>query len=1040
MIPNRSNRPSVSGLVLALVALGGLAGLSGAVPSVPVVLQAPRPDQSTALPPPADPQATADAASMVAPCRVIARPYVLAADDTTIRVLGQVQNVGPLPATIDAVQVGWGGPATLAAIVLGTGAAIPVAATASPALVPLAEAGAAAIEPGGVLDVALTFELPAPDATWAPGPIAVLLHEGCEVALRPAVADSCPLVVERPVVDPAAPEVVLVGVANAGDEPVDLAMLELTWPVAENGPLAGIRLGEGQVVVPLDPILARSPGALDIGRWLGESAKLKPGADAVLALRFEHAAAATGYSISLTTRHGCLTTVSDWVAKPDCGLELRDFEPHGHAGHVKLLNRVGISQTLGVFDVFWSPEINGPLAQVLVDGKVVWDAGSTVSPATIRTFQRPVVIGPDASADVQLRFDPKNAAPMVVERRAGVGDDDPGPVAGGELGGDFTLLAGFDSGCQATFSTLRGDAGGCRVWAAEELAHREGAPENEVSASVLNSGSSALLRSLVLTWPERNGALTGVFLGATSLLAKPQAPGPVAFELRLEGANAVLVPRGTPARLRLTFARPAADGGYHALLGLADVAGRPCTEVAVSSPPATPECGMLSFDPVVRISGRYALLKLRNDSLDPLQISDLRIDWPRLQGMSLLRLNTVRLEDGPNERTIWSFDPALPLPTPPVTVRPNPIAGSATLRATSEVTLRLGFNANLQDTAEFRDALRAVVGFVEGCRVAFPPEGTRVTSRTFDFAGVIRDFPKRGESDTLFGCCWRIYDDRRATEQLVEVDPHSRFQPVSARPKRGDIVQVSTLVSPEGKLYARQIIFRTQRPEETVIGPIDKLDPPDVAPPDVPQHIGVNGDTVAIGERTDIPDVFALRIGARVAVRGIRTGRDTLDAIRVEALDTQSGNAVVVEGAVYDVLDGAEPGIRSVWLVDHQLIQIPDGVTIQGLPPGGKPGLGWEARIDGTQVDDVIRATGGQVLPPPEMHKLEGVLLTVPPGGLVGDWSIRTGAGVATFTVESSAVVNTRAAPVAPGMKVFAVVQGRGGEAPVAVSVRMEWP
>ena len=42
--------------------------------------------------------------------------------------------------------------------------------------------------------------------------------------------------------------------------------------------------------------------------------------------------------------------------------------------------------------------------------------------------------------------------------------------------------------------------------------------------------------------------------------------------------------------------------------------------------------------------------------------------------------------------------------------------------------------------------------------------------------------------------------------------------------------------------------------------------------------------------------------------------------------------------------------------------------------------------------------------------------------------------------METSAVVNTRAAPVAEGMLVRAVLRDNGVDTPVAVSVRMDWP
>ncbi|MFN0143291.1 MAG: hypothetical protein ACKVP6_07600, partial [Mycobacterium sp.] len=521
MIPDRSNRPAASGLALALVVLGGLAGFAGAVPGASFGSpSAPSADQATALPQPPASQATAEAAAAKAPCQVVAGPYSLTLAGSTVGVSVELQNVGLAPATLDAIEAGWSGNVVLSSLAFGSGTVVPAKPATSPALIPLAGSAPVIIAPGATLSMRLHFTRSDPEAGWAPGPIAVLVREGCVVALRPAPEASagvsaCPLSLTRPTPDAEVAERVAVRLRNQGTLPLDLAMLELAWPSETNGALVVLGLGDKSEVA-VDPALVRSPGALDFKRWFGDAATVAAGSEITLTLTFERPAAATGYAISVSTRQGCIASATDWLANPYCGLEIGFFEPRGYAAHAKVINRAGISQTLAVLDVFWTPTINGPLAQVVVDGKPVWQAGSAISPTSIRTFDRAVVIGPDSTAEIQLRFDPTAGMPAVdperaVLDRAGGSSDAPGPVAGSELGGDFTILAGFESGCQAGFSTLSGDASGCRVFAADQLIPRKDALRHEVAANVINTGSTAILRSLTLSWPKRNGNLTGVY-------------------------------------------------------------------------------------------------------------------------------------------------------------------------------------------------------------------------------------------------------------------------------------------------------------------------------------------------------------------------------------------------------------------------------------------------------------------------------------------------------------------------------------------------
>lgn len=364
------------------------------------------------------------------------------------------------------------------------------------------------------------------------------------------------------------------------------------------------------------------------------------------------------------------------------------------------------------------------------------------------------------------------------------------------------------------------------------------------------------------------------------------------------------------------------------------------------------------------------------------------------------------------------------------------------------MVLRLTFDPQPRDTPEFRESFKLTVGFAEGCRAAYPLDGARIASRTIDFVGVVRDLPRRAGGDTLFGCCWQVLDRQNRT-RLVEVDAYTRLLPGSIKPKRGDIVEISALELLDRKTYyAKQVTIRTRLPEETIVGQVSAMQPSEPSPTGPLRSLVVGGEPVAITDQTAIDDVRRVKVGARVMVRGTRDANQQLVAAEVEVLDPVTSEAVSIRGAVRDVADGAAPGVQAVWVVDHYAVEIPVGTVIEGLPPSGRPALGWEARVDGEQIDaDVIRAATVKLVPAPRLIEVDGVLVALPAGGGVrGDWTVRPldgpvdGSTDVVFTVESSAVVDTRAAPVALGMRVRAVARDKGEDTPTAVSVRLDWP
>ncbi len=981
------------------------------------------------------PAMVADAA-----CRVVGGPLRRGPDaGNSVVVTATLENPGVTPATIDAVELGWEGSAALVEVQVGDVQA-PVKAGASPVLVPLGGGEPIIVEGGQRTELRLVFYQPRPDAAWRPGPVVVVLREGCEVALRWPEAPTCPVALAGPSLMAEQPTRVGFEVSNPGPEPADLAMIELTWPAA-NGALTGVQVGTGPVQR-LDPPLQRSPAALDLARVIGP-AVVPAGGSLALAFDFEQAVASTGYALRATNRAGCVAAAGTWVALPSCGTEVQSFESQGAMALVRLGNRSGISQTLTALDVFWVPSLNGALAAVTIDGHVVWDKGSDVSPTTITDFGRATTLRPGQVVEIRFEFKAPDATPAL-DRTA---DDDPVPVASDGIAGDFTFAAGFQGGCTATYSTLRGGAFGCRPWPVEQLTHAKGAPANEVGAAITNTGGSAALRSLTLTWPQRNGALTGVFLGSTPLLAQPRLPTTEPVVLTFDPATAAVLPRAASQRLRLVFAQPAAPGGYTAVLAFDDLSGSPCAEVRVTSPAIEPECDKVGFGAALVFKGRHVELEIYNDSPDPLRISDLRLDWPEQNGNALVRLTSIALADAFSDWLIWTAPDAAPL-RPPVTLRPDPSLRAAVVEAGAHVVLRLTFDPQPRDTPEFRESFKLTVGFAEGCRAAYPLDGARIASRTIDFVGVVRDLPRRAGGDTLFGCCWQVLDRQNRT-RLVEVDAYTRLLPGSIKPKRGDIVEISALELLDRKTYyAKQVTIRTRLPEETIVGQVSAMQPSEPSPTGPLRSLVVGGEPVAITDQTAIDDVRRVKVGARVMVRGTRDANQQLVAAEVEVLDPVTSEAVSIRGAVRDVADGAAPGVQAVWVVDHYAVEIPVGTVIEGLPPSGRPALGWEARVDGEQIDaDVIRAATVKLVPAPRLIEVDGVLVALPAGGGVrGDWTVRPldgpvdGSTDVVFTVESSAVVDTRAAPVALGMRVRAVARDKGEDTPTAVSVRLDWP
>lgn len=1020
MTPDRSNRTVVATLVLAPL-LAGMLGFGAGFPGPAAGSAGRAGDQATALPPPSGPEPTLVSPMAEPDCRLVAGPASLGSGPGgELELRASLTQAGLGPLTVAAIEGAWEGPARLSSVEIGE-LRIAVKEGASPVFVPLT--AGARLEPGKALELRLGFSYPEAPAGWSPGPFLVHLREGCEVAVAPALPSACGLVLNGPEPVAGVPEQVTFYLSNDGDEAIEPALLELFWPLASNGALRGFALG-AEAIRPIDPPLGRSPALLNLRPSGTAPITIPVGTKLPLTLAFEAPAVAEPYTLHAATASGCRAGATTWPGDPDCGLVMRGGEPQAHAFSVEIENRHAISQTLGALDVFWSPALNGALTQVLVDGRVAWEGRAEHSPASLSEFRRPLRLPPEGATTLLLRFEP--GAEMQV------GDQAPEPAAGEGTLGDLSLVARFEGGCQASYSSLRQAALGCRVWASDLLP--DGGPADAaLVAKLTNTAGQAVLSSATIQWPARNGALTGVFLDETPLIVEPVAPERSPYLLNLESAGLTL-PRGGTRALRLTFAEPPAAYGTRLLLGLKDLDGNPCGELNLAAPRFEPDCDLVGFDQTLEFEGRHVSLWLRNDNPAPLTIDEVTVEWPDLLGTTLMRVVSIILDDGNGERPIWTGT-AL---KPPVTVRPDPAMSPPVVEPGQAMRLRITFDPAPDPGSEFRDAFKVRLGFVEGCASSFPSDGGRISSRTTEIHGVIQELPR---PDTVFGCCWKIVDQHG---RLVLVDVPSgstHFVPASARPKRGDFVTVRALVSPEGRLSAKLITIHSRVPEETLIGAVLAMDPPDPAPGTAPERLVVGTERVTITSRTRIEGAQHLRLGAQVRVRGWRLQAEALEATRIEVLDQAgTGTPVTLQGAVREVMDGELPGIEAVWVVDHYRVEIPIGVSIEGLPPSGRPGLGWEARIEGLQAGGLVRAEGGRVLPPPQLTELDGTVAALPPGGVVGDWTVSTAGGDLVVNVPSAARVNTRSAPVAPGMAVHLVLRTAEDGTPEATSVVMDWP
>lgn len=940
-------------------------------------------------------------------CRVVGSTLTPDAEDASLY-WARVQNSGPVTVTLSALQAGWTGPVALGQVLLRRDGSDSVAfdgLAPSPALVSLAgAAGKLRLPPGETVTLGLRFQPLAgePAGPVTPGATVLFTSEGCLVPLAAAPpAARCGLSAGGLRVVTGNPAAVALDLTNEGAEPQTVASVEVRWPSTESGALLAVQWGEGPTTALAQP-LASSPAVLDLRQVLGAAPTLVAGKSATLRLTFARAAAPPPalYTVVFASRSGCLATATTALGSTECGVSAQGFETRGTGAVLRLNNRRPFTRTLSALTLFWPAKTNGPLVGVVVDGRTVWSGELEQSPAELALPD--VLLAGDATAQLQLSFQPPTGL-----------DGQPGSIASG----DYTVLAWLRGACAVPFATASGQPLKCSV-AASEWTLRSA---QEASVDLSNAGAEATLRQVALTWPRRNGNLTGAWLGSTALFSGAAPARSEPFVLRFLPGRGAVLPRNDFRTLRLLFDQPAAAAGYSASLEFDDPAGSSCADVLVTSRPAPVECKLTLSDLALRGSSDVDVAVL-NQGADAVEVASVIVSWPT--PVVATSLTQVTLVDAVGtELVLWRGSQA----ESPATVRPN--AGIwPLLAAQSTAALRMRFSPGLNLPDEDQ-SFQVTLTTVEGCQASFAPADGGPSSQQTSFSGSIDELPRE---KGLYGI-WRITTDR-GTRQVV-VDRTTSFSPASVSPRVGDVVSMRAMVA-DGQFYAQEVRFTEFTSYSTFEGLIEDLGP---EPP--PAWLKVAGTVVAItGKTVWFGEPLARNANVRVVAR-----RHPDNFLEAETI-TVRGSAPRDEAIAFTgVLQEARQELGSqVWEVDRYTVRILPSVDTGMEPAGSFPQPGRRVEVRGRYDGAEVLAESIKVLPELAVWDTDGHVLSMPAAGLLGEWRVRTVGPQPrelTFRVESPSVVDTRAAPALVGMLLHLRLQDGGeGKPPVAIRVRADWP
>jgi len=192
----------------------------------------------------------------------------------------------------------------------------------------------------------------------------------------------------------------------------------------------------------------------------------------------------------------------------------------------------------------------------------------------------------------------------------------------------------------------------------------------------------------------------------------------------------------------------------------------------------------------------------------------------------------------------------------------------------------------------------------------------------------------------------------------------------------------------------------------------------------------------------------SMTVGSTVLVRGAVGQDGDFVATRIEILHAVSAAAplpVAFRGIVQEAraTTGGSPfdNIRDILIVDEYEIHVPESLALRA----GRPAVGEPVEIEGLRLGHQVLAQVLRRLPTPApAERVEGTVLALPAGGLLGTWEIDTGAPGATeiytFTIGTVAVIDERRAPADVGMHVEVTVRPGAGGSRRAIRVRLDWP
>ena len=1005
------------------------------------------------------------------PCRLTADPLVRTDEPGGIRFDGRVRGIGRSIVSLRVLQASWRGPYRLRSIELD--GKVVATGLGSPALVSLGGPEGMAVAPGTSQTLVLYF-VPDPDAApelFALGPVLFLSEDGCALPLFEGLAfpdGRCGLAIPSPTVPKDRPDQLEIVLENRGKQAFQPNAMELVWPVALNGSLRGwqvsyrppllaawsavVRPGpviDGETAAPLQQLptpppgleLGRPPLLLPLGaisRGLLPAGGLPPRGSLVITLSFQRPVAADGYRVSIGTDEGCRSNWSDLPQDNGCAVSLQRLKLDQRTVALQLGNAGGLTTTLRSLGFQWDQRNAGALAEVWIGGKLLRTAKAKDSPFTV-ILDPPYPVLPGHFTDLALVFaaaEGPGIADGAATRRP---SDDPGNSLGL---GDLAVLARFSDGCGAVLSTVRPDEQlGCHV-SGTDLVPDAGTPSDTTDmVSVLsNDGASARLRQIALRWPVHNGALTGVWLDDDPILLEALPHDPNAARLLTVPTDLPPLERNRNAHLRLQFEKPAARLGYTALLSFVDGTDAPCSEIRVSSPAQEPDCQLGTEIKVVDDS--RADLTIQNRGQDPLTLGDIQVDWPKVDGWQLTRLLGASIVRNGVDELDLGLEPNL---APPVAVRMADLKlppVSVPARSDS-VRLSLRFT-QLRDPGLLKDALKVSLAFAEGCRTAYPRDGSLPGPRRAVIDATVIKLP---DAATLYTGGWQLRDPQGALWS-VEVSTDTVLLPPSFVPRIGDRVEAELEADAAGLWWATQVTLRSGRPERKLVGEVNAIEP-GLQPGDLPEWLMVDDHRVLLVDGFSQVDRMAdLLLGATVLVEGIIDRQNRFVASRVDLVTPAVLRSEpitfrgVIQGGAPTGPNAPFPNVVMGWTVTPYAVFA--GTELATRLGSLTQLLGRSVEVRGERMGDNVLATDIQLLAAPAItERLDGTLVGLPASGLQGDWTIEReveGQRVQEVVhVPNLAVIDTREAPALLGNRVQAVVREAQGDRTV-LGIRVLWP